>query len=185
MVPPKKFVAMIAKTNQKRKQTNNTFPIEGMQKIKASITTRIPCHLETALKGLKALNVLKARNPPISEAPVESDTQTIIKAAQEVATMVKSNMFQAFLKYFLTPKPYNFKVISTVNKTVKMISKIDKAFSKTGFLCRFASSKVRHKVEAKIRNKITFSNSGLSIILLEMVLPFFHQRKTKFSLEPK
>lgn len=49
------------KISQNTKHTNKTLKIDGIAYISALTTIRIPCHLDIALNGRRALNVLSDR----------------------------------------------------------------------------------------------------------------------------
>lgn len=74
----------MANTSQNNIQTRSTLAIEGMQKTKASMTTRIPRQRETARSGLKALRVLNARK---AARFVADDSVVIASVTAEVVVV--------------------------------------------------------------------------------------------------
>ena len=60
-LPANKFTPIIENINQKIRQTNKTFPIEGIAPTNAFTTTFIPSNRDNARKGRSARNVRSDR----------------------------------------------------------------------------------------------------------------------------
>merc|ERR1712029_447024 len=84
-----------------------------MAYIRAFTTIFIPCHLEIALSGLKALNVLNDLKA------VKLALLSRTKLRIETQTMIKSRQVQAEVKYLHSPKAIHFRTISKKNRTAK------------------------------------------------------------------
>merc|ERR1719330_88149 len=102
---------MMEKMSQNTRHTSNTLKIEGMAYIRAFTTIFIPCHREMALKGLRALRVLRDRNAVRVEFPSTARLMT------ETNTITKSRHVHTLAKYLFRPKAIHYRNISTVNKT--------------------------------------------------------------------
>jgi len=73
---------MIAKISQKMIQTINTLKMLGMAWTRAFTTTRIPCILDIALRGLKARRVLMVLNAWMPPAPSKDAVKLISETYQ-------------------------------------------------------------------------------------------------------
>ena len=89
--PAKNWTPMIPKTSQNRRHTVITFPIAGIQCIRAFTTTFIDSHLEIALRGRKARSVRMDRRDvtPEAFAPIPIQEMTTIMKSRTVQNEVK------------------------------------------------------------------------------------------------
>lgn len=128
--PPKNCTPIIENINQNTRHTNSTLKMLGIAYIKALTTILIPCHLDIARKGLRALNVLKdLKTFKFSFSSINKlNTETwkiwidknfykksiIEKNTILTKTIIKSSIVQKLVKYFVNPSAIHLRNISIV-----------------------------------------------------------------------